>query len=456
MSNFNSKRSRGRGRGEYYKNKYGGGRSAKQDQQNYQDTSLYFEENDLDDEMRHETLLQKLRGIDGSSYPAYRVIETSNKRPSWMFHRLDLQYSLFIGKVQSDPFAPPTRCRLIIPSHVMNLPQDLYLGTKLRAIATSDFLHRQVFKHLQQLEQRCASKSAVLICTPTQQYVLEQTAVFVTTNGDVVVQFMVHLPARGRTITSHDAIDIFDTILPSMASALVAFSNESLNFHVFCVEDQEQLRSQLPLHNLVAFIANGSILPRASGADDSPKIANDTITTSVNGATSNSATATGAAEVVIPFHSPLTHEISFHLKNLNQTITGMGIPRGITVVVGGGYHGKSTLLQALQVSCYNKIPGDGREFVVCLEETVKIRAEDKRSISCVDISPFIDSQHLPFPNINNTTRFSTKEASGSTSQAANIMEAIELGAKTFLIDELLRVQKCYDAGKRNRCWLWVY
>ena len=414
MSNFNTgKRSRGRGRGEYYKNKYGGGRSAKQEQQNYQHRSLYFEKNDSDNEIPHETLLQTLRGIDGSSYPAYRVIETSDKQPSWLFHRLDLQYSLFVGKVQSDPFAPPTRCRMIIPSQVMNLPQDMYSGNKLRAIATSDFLHRQVFKHLQQLEHRCASKSAVLICTPTPQYVLEQTAVFVTTNGDVVVQFVVHLPARGRTITSHDAIDIFDTILPSMASALVAFSRESLNFHVRCVEDQEQLRSQLPLHNLVAFVANGSILPRASGADDSPKIANDA---------SNGVTATDTAEVVIPFHSPLTHEISFHLKNLNQTITGMGIPRGITVVVGGGYHGKSTLLQALQVGCYNKIPGDGREFVVCLEETVKIRAEDKRSISCVDISPFIDSQHLPFPNINNTTRFSTKEASGSTSQAANIME----------------------------------
>lgn len=112
-------------------------------------------------------------------------------------------------------------------------------------------------------------------------------------------------------------------------------------------------------------------------------------------------------------------------------VTGMGIPKGVTLIVGGGYHGKSTLLDALQIGVYNHIPGDGRELVVSNPCTAKIRAEDGRRIEKVDISPFIDN--LPFGQP--TTAFSTEDASGSTSQAANIVEALEAGAEVLLMDE---------------------
>ena len=112
-------------------------------------------------------------------------------------------------------------------------------------------------------------------------------------------------------------------------------------------------------------------------------------------------------------------------------VRGMGIPRGITLIVGGGYHGKSTLLKALELGVYNHIAGDGREYVITDDTAMKIRAEDGRAVSHVNISPFIN--HLP--NGKDTVDFSTEDASGSTSQAANVVEAVEAGAGALLIDE---------------------
>ena len=109
----------------------------------------------------------------------------------------------------------------------------------------------------------------------------------------------------------------------------------------------------------------------------------------------------------------------------------MGIAAGVTLIVGGGYHGKSTLLQALERGVYNHIPGDGRELVVTNPAAVKIRAEDGRRVEKVDIRPFINN----LPNQDNAAAFSTNNASGSTSQAANIIEALEVGAQLLLLDE---------------------
>ena len=109
----------------------------------------------------------------------------------------------------------------------------------------------------------------------------------------------------------------------------------------------------------------------------------------------------------------------------------MGIPEGITLIVGGGYHGKSTLLKALELGVYNHIKGDGREYVITDHTAMKIRAEDGRAVSHVNISPFINN----LPNGKDTVDFSTEDASGSTSQAANVVEAVNAGAKVLLIDE---------------------
>jgi predicted ABC-class ATPase len=177
--------------------------------------------------------------------------------------------------------------------------------------------------------------------------------------------------------------------------------------HVEAAEDQEHLRGMLPQEGLVAFIGDGSILPRRSGVDDR-----------------------SLEHGAIPFHYPRDLVVEFELPNRGH-VAGMGIPEGVTLIVGGGFHGKSTLLNAIERGVYNHIPGDGREMVVTHPGTVKIRAEDGRNIEKVNISPFINN----LPLGKDTVRFSTENASGSTSQAANIMEFLEMGAKVLLIDE---------------------
>merc|ERR1719277_1174320 len=190
-----------------------------------------------------------------------------------------------------------------------------------------------------------------------------------------------------------------------------ALDKDALQSHILSVEDQEAARGQLAALGLVAFVADGSVLPRKSGVDDRPMTRQDDPN-------------------LVSFQSPSTLEVEIEVPNRGR-ISGMGIRCGITMIVGGGFHGKSTLLQALQLGVYNKVDGDGREFVVADQCAVKIRSEDGRWVSCADISAFINN--LPFNR--DTSAFSTSDASGSTSQAANIAEALEVGATAFLIDE---------------------
>jgi predicted ABC-class ATPase len=228
---------------------------------------------------------------------------------------------------------------------------------------------------------------------------LEQSAVRVDKQGNVIAQFTVNLPARGRTILGRAAKTIFANTVPTMAKRSLfydALPAVELKAQVESVEDQVWLQNHLESRNLVAFVPNGAILPRRSGADDLPM-------------------DRGA---VVPFQSPRRLEIGFSLPNAGSTIKGMGIPRGITLICGGGYHGKSTMLQALQLGIYPKIAGDGREFCMTSSEAFKIRAEDGRNVKAVDISNFISN--LPFGK--DTRDFSTMDASGSTSQATNIVE----------------------------------
>lgn len=172
-------------------------------------------------------------------------------------------------------------------------------------------------------------------------------------------------------------------------------------------EDAEAARAALEPRGLVAFVANGSVLPRRSGVDDRPM-------------------ESGA----VPFQSPASLEVTLEVPNAGE-VRGMGLPKGVTLTVGGGFHGKSTLLEGLERGVYNHRPGDGRELVVCDETAVKIRAEDGRAVTGVDISPFISE----LPGGIGTRQFTSQNASGSTSQAANIMEALEVGCKTLLLDE---------------------
>jgi len=329
---------------------------------------------------------------------------------------------LFCERAQSDPFAPPTRCRIVVDAKKAGFPPESY-SNRIRSMALSDFL-------LRNLHGTCKSLGAdnsmsgdgggwngpkggdIRVLEPCQ-HVLEQSAVRVDpSTGNVIAQITVNLPARGRTILGHAAETIFANSIPTMVDRCLCYRSLSagrLKQHVEGVEDQVWLRDQLESRSIVAFVRNGAILPRRSGADDRPMDPRE----------------------AIAFESPKRLAIDFTLPNSGETITGMGIPKGITLICGGGFHGKSTMLETLQLGMYPKISGDGREFCSTCLSAVKIRAEDGRNIRAVDISNFINN--LPYGK--DTTCFSSENASGSTSQATSIVEALECGARALLIDE---------------------
>ena len=415
----------GGGRGEYYRNKYGGGRGrgggGRRGGGGQGRGSGSYDSSSSSSSRARSTggsfadLQHLLERIDGRQYPSYHDLETA-PNTGWLHSTLG--FTLMVGRAQSDPFAPPTRCRVVLPASTVSLPSATF-QTKTQCIATADFLLRRLY-------QTCCDMGAdhslrgsgggdsgnsggggwsgpkggdLQILAPTQ-HVLEQSAVQVTPQrGDVAVQLTINLPARGRTVLGQAAYTVLNQVLPQLLqAAILNLPADHLKAHVQSVEDQLWLQSQLSDHGLVAFVRNGAILPRQSGVDDRP------IDLSQNPR---------------PFESPLAFQKQFTLPRSGQTMTGMGIPKGITLICGGGFHGKSTLLETLQWGVYGaKVPGDGREFCVTDPTAMKIRTEDGRSVQAVDISSFI--KNLPFDK--DTTCFSTTDASGSTSQASNIVE----------------------------------
>lgn len=329
-------------------------------------------------------------------------------------------FRLSVDRCQSDPFAPPTRMHVVLSGAVAGFPPESY-STPSRAVALADYLAR-MFVHAAKAagdDQRVESggwqgkKGGEITMEPPGQHVLARTNVMIDVRGGggVEARFTVALPARGRSIEGQWCSKILLERLPDLVARSLLFSSldaAHLRAHILSVEDQDVLRSLLPAAGLVGFVRNGAILPRKSGHLDLPM---------------DAATA-------LPFKSPPSLEREVALPNAGK-IRGMGVPKGITLIVGGGFHGKSTLLQALELGVYNHIPGDGREFVCVNPTAVKVRAEDGRAVTQVNITPFIDN--LPFGKP--TDSFSTADASGSTSQAANIVEALEVGSDCLLMDE---------------------
>jgi len=352
-----------------------------------------------------EQLKQLLRQIDGKGYKAYKDLKGQYQFP---------EFTLTIDHVQGDPFAAPSRISVSVPMQHANFPLALWQSdgsNPIRRIAFEDYLARAVKHSIQKTikGRRGSGCSGIIAIETSGQQILIRNAILVTTQH-IEARIVMGLPANGRRVAGIQAQQMFFDELPVIIDAALHADRlpiNALRTHIETAQDQDALRSQLKHHKLVAFIANGANLPRRSGIDDAPL-------------------TSGA----VTFQSPPSLLQTIELPNAGK-ISGMGIPEGITLIVGGGFHGKSTLLHALERGTYNHIPGDGREQVVSETSAVKVRAEDGRAISNVNISPFID--RLPFGR--DTQQFSTENASGSTSQAANIIEALECKAELLLIDE---------------------
>ena len=347
----------------------------------------------------------RLRRINGRGYKAYKEIQASYDFGLYLLH---------FDHIQGDPFASPSRVCVEISREKAGFSGSLDYNPA-RRLALEDYLARKFAQAIQKIKRiRSGSmgsgKSGLIEIDAGGQEVLKRTALVIT-DERIEARFFVGLPAFGRTITSKSAEQIFSQEIPEIVKRSLLFKNldsKELERHLEVVEDWYLIQSQLKEKNLVAFVARGSILPRRSGVDDRP--------------------LTGAE--VIKFESPDSLKVEMELSR-GKVISGMGIPAGITLIVGGGFHGKSTLLEAISKGVYPHIPGDGREYVASLAGTVKIRAEDGRRIEKVDISAFISG--LPFGK--DTRKFSTDNASGSTSQSANIIEALEMEAEVLLLDE---------------------
>ncbi|EPM5415820.1 ABC-ATPase domain-containing protein [Vibrio parahaemolyticus] len=337
-----------------------------------------------------DQLTATLKKIEKQNYRAYQQI-----KGQYDF----TDFTLFIDHVQGDPYASASRFRA---TRAWSLTGLEWLKDESPAFqrAARDFIARS-------FEQFAKQENTVSIAL-NGQTVLDSTAVLFTEEG-IELRFRVNLPAEGRSVLGKKANNILTFHLPKFirrATLERELDKEAMVKHCQVVEDQSALREQLEAHNLVAFVANGSVLPRIAGNCDLPM------------------------KEAVEFTAPESLQVTLHAPNKGY-VTGLGIPKGITLIVGGGFHGKSTLLNAIERSIYDHIPGDGREYIVTDQKAMKIRAEDGRCVHHLNLSNYIN--HLPMGK--DTADFSTQDASGSTSQAAWLQESIEAGATSLLIDE---------------------
>lgn len=347
-------------------------------------------------------LRQRLRRIDGRGYGAYKDLRGAFELDDGV---------LFVDHVQGDPFAAPSRMRLRVSAERAGWPGDLS-ETRLRRVAFEDWLARRVAAAVRRVVRgsRGSGKSGRVGIDAGGQEILERTALRVSQDW-LEARLQVGLPAAGRRVLGREAEELLLGELPELLRQGLLAEQASLpdaRSFVACAENHAALVAQLEERGLVAFVADGSVLPRASGASDRP-----------------------LGEGAVPFRAPDALRVELRLPHAGTSVSGLGIPRGVTLIVGGGYHGKSTLLRALERGVYPHVPGDGRERVAALPAAVKIRAEDGRRVVGCDIHAFI----ADLPQKRSTECFTSDDASGSTSQAANIVEALEAGAKLLLLDE---------------------
>ena len=350
--------------------------------------------------MNMKALYQKIRSLQGKNYGLYKSLADR----SWDFGDFVLEFL----HVQGDPYAPASRVMIKASLLMLGFPSE-WGGSFERRLALSDYLYRRLSSLVR---EKYPDRDAAVVFDTAGPEMLVRNALWVD-NGELRACLQVRLPGDGRKIQAEAAAEILTMVLPDLVSAALYNSGESkkdgvepeLVEHYRVLAERKEILSQLEERGLCAFVPDGAVLPRASGLSELPM------------------------EGAVPFVAP--EEMAVTLVANGREIRGMGIPKGITVISGGAFHGKSTLLQALTKAVYPHIPGDGREGIVVSESAVRVGVEDGRSVRGTDLSQFVRD----LPGGISTKNFTTACASGSTSEAANLMEAMEAGSDVFLIDE---------------------
>ncbi|MDY6387467.1 MAG: ABC-ATPase domain-containing protein [Fibrobacter sp.] len=342
-----------------------------------------------------KALYQKIRTLNGKNYGLYKSLA---EKP-WDFGDFVLEFL----HVQGDPYAPASRVTIRAKLQILGYAAE-WGSSFERRLALSDFLHRKLSRLVQ---EKYPDKDAAVIFDVAGPEMLVRNSLWID-NGELRACLQVKLPGEGRKIQAELAAEILTMVLPDLVSAGLYYDRSdegALQEHYRVLAERKEILSQIDACGLCAFVPDGAVLPRASGLSEMP------------------------LEKAIPFVAP--EEMAVTLNVCGREIRGMGIPKGISVITGGAFHGKSTLLQALTRSVYPHIPGDGREGIVIDETALRIGVEDGRSVRGTDLSMFVRD----LPGGVSTKNFNTLSASGSTSEAANLLEAMEAGSRTFLIDE---------------------
>ena len=342
-----------------------------------------------------KALYQKIRTLNGKNYGLYKSLADK----PWDFGDFALEFL----HVQGDPYAPASR--VVIKANLSMLGYSGEWGGSFeRRLALSDFLHRKLSRLV---KEKYPDKDAAIVFDTAGPEMLVRNSLWID-NGELRACLQVRLPGEGRKIQAEVAAEILTMVLPDLVSAGLYYSKSdeaALQEHFRVLAERKEILAQLESRGLCAFVPDGAVLPRASGLSELP------------------------LEGAVPFTAP--EQMAVTLNVCGREIRGMGIPKGITVITGGAFHGKSTLLQALTRAVYPHIPGDGREGIVIDESALRVGVEDGRSVRGTDLSMFVRD----LPGGVSTKNFNTLSASGSTSEAANLLEAMEAGSRAFLIDE---------------------
>ncbi|RTH23361.1 ABC-ATPase domain-containing protein [Thermus scotoductus] len=344
---------------------------------------------------RLEELFTFLASLEGRPYPFYKDL-----KGTWRGEGFDLRFV----HVQGDPFATPSVVEVRYPARALE---------KLRVyrhptgkVAVEDFLLRALKARFRHLPFYGGSGHSGRVFVEVESPKVLRRAGAHLGQEALYLRFRVGLPASGRRILGKEAERLFRALGEHLRGFLWELDGRALVSQVQQVEDFAYIQESLPQRGLVAFVGDGAILPRESGVSQKP----------LRGA--------------VPFQSPPSLRVSFRVPHKGEVV-GMGLPQGVTLITGGGFHGKTTLLEALIHGVYPHIPGDGREWVVAHALAQRVQSEDGRSVKGVDLRPFVHD----LPLGQDTSFFSTEDASGSTSLAAAILEALELGARVLLLDE---------------------
>ena len=349
-----------------------------------------------------QELLNQITSLNGKGYKSYKNLQGK----SFSFDLFQLTFE----HVQGDPFAAPSRLSIKIGLETAGFAKTHYENS-LRKLALEDHLLREVSQRVQKCKGKVkgSGRSGEVAVQSPGQKIIRRSGMHIKNDSLTLILFA-GLPGDGRRVLAEECVKLFSEILPPVwEESLLAKSLDMNRVQraLDTLEDYSALSELLDQNHWASFVADGSLLPRASGISDLPLKKDGVL-----------------------FSAPEEMSAEVHLPHSGK-VRGMPIPLGITLIVGGGFHGKSTLLKAIQDAVYPHVAEDGREGIATQPTAVKIRAEDGRSVQPINISGFMDN----LPLIASTKNFSPVSASGSPSQAVNILEAIEAGSSLLLMDE---------------------